>query len=431
LRSADETKELLSGVIARVSADDATALYSCGSSHATRFGENAITQNMGGGSEGLSLSVAFGRRHGSSSTTLVSEEAIAELVRRAEANAKASPEDPEYVPPAEPQEYPETPPRFSEDVMRLSPATLADDVVGAIDAARSEGYRTGGLFEFSHGCSGLANSRGLFAWDRSSNVGYSLTVHGERGSGSASAWGEGSAQVDASTVVARALGTAKAAQDPGNVEPGDYTVVFEPQAVADLLEFFFWGLDARGADEGRTALAGKMGERVGSDKVTISTVIDSPILPAAPSGSAGLASMPMTWIARGILQRLRHDRYWASQKDTKPDATFFPVFMDGEDRSVDDLVAQCERGLLVKRLWYIRFVDVKEMLLTGMTRDGLFEIEKGEVVGPVKNLRFNESPLVFLQNAVSMSRPERVGNGVVVPGVMSESFTLSSKTESI
>ena len=105
--------------------------------------------------------------------------------------------------------------------------------------------------------------------------------------------------------------------------------------------------------------------------------------------------------------------------------------MEGQDQSISDLIAQCKRGLLAKRLWYIRYVDKKELLLTGMTRDGLFLIEDGKVVAPVKNLRFNESPVVFLQNIVAMSRPQRVGESTKVPGIMSENFTFSSGTESI
>ena len=105
--------------------------------------------------------------------------------------------------------------------------------------------------------------------------------------------------------------------------------------------------------------------------------------------------------------------------------------MDGQDQSVADLIAQCEKGLLVKRLWYIRYVDRKELLLTGMTRDGLFLLEGGKIVGPAKNLRFNESPVVFLRNVVAMSRPERVGNLAKVPTIMSEGFTFSSETESV
>ncbi len=431
MKTAEETRQLLSGVLEACSADDVAASYGWGRRHATRFGENAITQNMGGEGDHLSLEVAFGTRHGSASTTLVSAEGIAELVRRAEANAKASAEDPEYVPPPGPQEYPDVPPRFCDEVAALGPMDLGRDVARAIEIVKAEGFTTGGLFSYGYGCRGLANSRGLFAWDRYSGVESSLTVHGEKGSGAASANGEAPGQVDSGAVARRALETALAAQGPSDIEPGDYTVVFEPQAVADLLEFFLWNLDARGADEGRTALAGKVGERIASDKVTISTVIDSALLPAPPFGEDGLASKPVTWIREGVLERLHHNRCWASRKGTHPDPLLYPAFMEGEDCEIEDLIARCESGLLVKRLWYIRYVDEKELLLTGMTRDGLFRIEKGKVAGPVKNLRFNESPLVFLANAVAMSAPERVGDGLVVPGVLSEGFTFSSKTESV
>jgi len=431
VKTADEIRSLLSGVLGRTSADDATASYGWSSGHATRFGENAITQNMGNEGEGLSLSVAFGTRRGSASTTLVSDDGMAELVKRAEANARASAPDPEYVPPPGQQEYPEVPKRFHDEVTRLGPMDLAKDVARSINMVKAEGFTTGGLFSYDYGCRAMANSKGLFAHDRHSNLEYSLTVHGPAGSGAASDNGEAPGQVDAEGVARRALDTARAAQDPEDVEPGDYTVVFEPQAVADLLEFLAWDLDARGADEGRNAFAGKVGERIGAANVTISTRIDSALLPGPKWGEDGLASRPVTWVRRGVLERLRHGRYWAKEKGTHADPILYPVFMEGEDRSVEDLVAKCGSGLLVKRLWYMNYVDEKEMLVTGMTRDGLFRIEGGAVAGPVKNLRFNESPLVFLANAVAMSSPERVGGWAVVPGVMSEGFTFSSKTESV
>jgi predicted Zn-dependent protease len=133
------------------------------------------------------------------------------------------------------------------------------------------------------------------------------------------------------------------------------------------------------------------------------------------------------------VKRLFYDRYWAAQQGVEPNASWFPLFMDGEDRSVADLVSGCTRGLLVKNLWYIRFVDRKEMMLTGMTRDGLFLVEDGKVVGPVKNLRWNESPIVFLRNVVGLSRPERVGEQgwAMLPGIMSEGFTFTSTTDSV
>ena len=105
--------------------------------------------------------------------------------------------------------------------------------------------------------------------------------------------------------------------------------------------------------------------------------------------------------------------------------------MDGEDNSTQDLVRSCKRGLLLKRLWYIRFVDTKELLLTGMSRDGIFLVENGKIVKPVINLRFNEWPFVFLKNVVAMGRPVRIGGGSKVPAIMSSDFTFSSKTESV
>jgi len=431
VKTPDELRALLGHVLEKVRADHASASYGWGTDHATRFGENAITQNMGGQDEGIRLSVAFGTRHGSASTTRPTDDGIAELVRRAEANAKASPEDPEYVPPPGPQEYPETKQRFFDEVTRMTPMTLAEKVAGAVNMAKEAGYRTGGLYDYGWRCHALANSGGLFVYDRSTHAGCSLTVHGPCGSGAEASDDESVDRLDHGVVARRALQTAKSAQDPRDIEPGDYTVVFAPQAVADLLEFMFWSMDARRAEEGSTAFAGKVGEKIVSDKVTLSTKIDSDIIPCGPSGDSGLAVRPQTWIRAGVLERLQHSRYWAAEKGTDPDPNFLPGFMDGEDRSVEELVAQCESGVLVKRLWYIRFVDAKELLLTGMTRDGFFRIEKGAVADPVKNLRFNESPLVFLKNVLAMSRPERIGGGMVVPGVMSEAFTFSSKTQSV
>ncbi|MGQ9615207.1 MAG: metallopeptidase TldD-related protein [Spirochaetota bacterium] len=163
----------------------------------------------------------------------------------------------------------------------------------------------------------------------------------------------------------------------------------------------------------------------------ISTRIDDPEVPAPPFGLDCLASRNTVWVRDGVVERLRHDRYWASRKGTEPDPLLFPIFVEGENRSLSELISMCKKGLLVKRLWYIRYVDRKRLLLTGITRDGVFLIEDGEVKTPVKNLRFNESPVVFLQNITGMSRPCRISNMAKVPGMMSEGFTFSSGTESI
>ncbi len=431
MKGKEEIKALLKSVLGLVKAPHAQAEYRCHSHLATRFGENAVTQNMGGAEEHLRLVVAYGSNHGSSITNTLDTASIDRLVKRAQEIAKYSPHDPEYMPPITQQSFPATPPRWDEAVARLSPDAIAEDIVTAVKLAQAAQYKASGLFEASRSAKAIANSQNLFAFDRFSNINYSTTMHGPLGSGSCAENGEYVHQVDANALAGRALETAKRAQNPKPIEPGDYTVVFEPQAVADLLGFLTWNMSAREADEGTTVFTGKIGKRFFSEMVSLETRIDDPELPAPPFGQDGLPARRTAWINAGIVERLRHDRYWASRKDTDPDPLLYPLFMNGQDQSVHDLIAQCKKGLLVKRLWYIRYVDRKELLLTGLTRDGLFLIKNGQIVHPVSNLRFNESPVVFLQNVIAMSQPERVQNWIKVPGILSEHFTFSSKTDSV
>jgi len=431
MRGKDDIEALLKEAVSNVSAPQAQVEFTCRKGFATRFGENAITQNMGGEEEHIRVSVAYDKKQGSTITNRIEKNAIANIIKRAEEIARNSPEDPEYMPPPKAQTYPEVPQRYYEDTAQLSPAEVAEKIHRAIETAKSENYRASGLFETNCGINAIANSEGLSAFDNFSGVDFSTTMHGPMGSGFSGGNGESMAQVNTEAVTGKAFETAKEAQNPETIEPGEYTVIFEPQAVQDFLGFLFWNMSARDADEGTTVFAGKVGQKLFSDKVNISTRIDDPELPAPPFGLDGLPARPEVWVKNGVVERLRHDRFWAGQKGADPDPLLYPLFMEGQDQSISDLVAQCKRGLLAKRLWYIRYVDRKELLLTGMTRDGLFLIEDGKLVAPVKNLRFNESPVVFLRNIVAMSQPQRVGDSAKIPCIMSENFTFSSQTDSI
>ncbi len=430
MRNKEEIKSLLMQILAKVDAEKAQAEYYQHSSLATRFADNAITQNIAGSEEHLRLIVAYGNRHGSSITNIVDSTSVERLVQQAEDIARLSPEDPEYMPPLSPRDHPEVPQRYFEEVARLSPADLAEGIGGTVAAARREGYRASGLYSASCGIAALAGSEGLYAIDQSSSLSYSNTMHGPAGSGYCGASGNSLAQVTPAAVARQALETAVAAQNPTSIEPGEYTVVFEPQAVADLLDFLFFNMSARDADEGTTVFSKNIGERLFSEKINLETRIDDAELPAPAFGQDGLPSRHTVWVEKGIVKRLTHNRYWAGQSGTDPDPLLYPLFMEGEDHSLEELISRCERGLLVKRLWYIRYVDQRELLLTGMTRDGLFLIEGGKIAGPVQNLRFNESPVVFLKNVAALSRPQHVGS-LKVPGILSEGFTFSSNTESV
>ncbi len=431
MRTQNEIKQILDSVLAKVPGLEAQVSYSGEKNLATRFGENSITQNMGGEVENLRILVYKGKRSGSYETNRFDDESLKRLVDIAVAMAEDSPEDPEYVPLPGPQEYLDMPEGWNDDVVELGPEAIAEDIGKVVSAAKAKGFRASGLFEAQADVSAIANTNALFAYDRSTDVTYSTTVHGPVGSGKAEVSRNSFGEIDIDKMVQTAITNSEMAQNPADIEPGDYTVIFEPSAMLEFFAFMAWNMGARDADDGTTVFAGKVGEKLFSDKLNISLKTDVPELPAPTFGDAGLAVEPRTWVKNGVLERLRHGRFWAEKKGVEPDPTMFPVFMEGEDNTVDDLVKKCKRGLLVKNLWYIRYVDRRELLLTGMTRDGVFLVEDGKIVKPVKNLRWNESPIVFLNNIVAMSKPERVGHYAMLPGVMSEGFTFSSKTESL
>jgi predicted Zn-dependent protease len=433
MRTRDDIHALLQSVLDAVTADEAQVSYDYEQRTATRFGENAITQNLGGTSEQIKIDVAFGAREGSATTNRLDRDALIAAARRAEEIGRAAPENPEHVPVPGPQIYPEVPEAFFAASDALTPDDIAADVAHAIGRARAGAFTAAGLFESVTTAAAIANSRGLFGHDRRTLVSYSATFHGPAGSGKVAVNENDRGRIDVAHLAETAARNASAAQDPVEIAPGDYTVILEPLAVNELLMFLLFTMSARDAAEGSSVFAGTIGTQLVSDKVTLALRLDEPRMPAPPFGRAGLATRPTTWIEAGRLQRLHHDRFWAAQQGTAADATLFPLFMAGEDRSIDDLVRSCRRGLLVKSFWYIRFVDRKALMLTGMTRDGLFLVEDGRIVRPVKNLRWNESPIACLQNVVGLSRPERVGDWPfgLMPAIMSDGFTFTSTTDSV
>ncbi len=431
MRTQEQIKQLLDKVLAKVGGLEAQVSYSGEKSIATRFGENSITQNMGGEVENIRLLVYKGTSSGSYVTNRFDDDSIDRFVKIAVAMAEDSPKDPEYVPLPGPQEYLDMPEGWNDDIVGVGPDTIAGDIGKVVAASKNKGFKASGLFEAQAEINAVANSNGLFGFDRSTDVTYSTTLHGPAGSGKAEISRNSFAEIDIDKIVNTAVENASMAQNPADIEPGDYTVIFEPHALIEFFAFMIWNMNARDADEGTTVFAGKMGEKLFSDKVNVQLKTNVHSLPAPVYGDSGLAVKPRTWIEKGVLKRLNYNRYWAKKIGVEPDPVIYPVFMDGEDNTVDDLVKQCKRGLLVKNLWYIRYVDRRELLLTGMTRDGLFLVEDGKIVKPVKNLRWNESPIVFLNNIVAMSKPERVGHYAMLPGIMSEGFTFSSKTESL
>jgi predicted Zn-dependent protease len=171
------------------------------------------------------------------------------------------------------------------------------------------------------------------------------------------------------------------------------------------------------------------------ERVTITSDPTDPDAPTSPWGQDGRANPKTVWIENGVVKNMYYSRYWA-QKQGK-DAIPFPanIVMKGGDASLEDLVRDTSRGILVTRSWYIRFVDPQTVLCTGLTRDGTFYIEDGKIKHAVKNLRWNESPVIMLNNVDALGRPERVvgeqGVPSLIPAMRLRDFTFTSLSDAV
>ncbi len=423
-------RELLQSVIGKSVADNVEVYWNEFTENSTRFANNGITQNVSKSEITLSVKVAFGNHVGMVRTTTLEEEGLRDAVARAEALAKASDPDTEYMPPPEPQSYPDVK-DYDDRTANATPQDRANIVRKVIERAEAAGVQAAGSTSSGHSAYAVSNNKGLFATHRSSSSHLVVTAMTPTSSGWAAA--ESHKLVDGETerVVQRAIGKAQLAQDPKPYDPRPVTVILEPSALAELLSFFGYSLDAKAADEGRSSMSGKLDTRLGADFLHISSQPAHPEAPGSPFFHDGMAVPTVNWIEGGVLRNLSTSRFWA-QKTSRP-FTGHPtnLIMHGDSKTLDDLIASTADGLLITRFWYIRFVDPMKMLLTGMTRDGLYEIKDGKIVGGVKNLRFNDSPLRLFQHLVEMGVPERASGypPAMVPPVKAEEFTFTSATQ--
>ena len=419
---------IVDAALAAAEGDSATVSLHGGNGGSTRFADNVITQSVQRSNTAISLSCAFGARHGSASTNDLSQEGLQRAAASAAEAARVAPADPEYVPPIRPDEagpYTDVP-AWCEQTALCEPADRARPLAGWTERLAGQGYRLSGALATGASISAFGNSNGVRVSFRSTHADVHATVLGENGSGWAQATATAVADLRAHEAVARAFGVAGKAQRPTAVEPGLYTVVLSPAAVANLIPYTMIR-DAKATDEGRTFLRGKLGQRICAPCVTLRSDPAEPLCPGPPYGAGGLAQQPVLWIENGVLRNLVTSRFWA-RKTGRPPLPFPPnLIIAGTDVTLDELIAGTDRGILVTRFWYIRNVDAMRSLVTGMTRDGLFLIQDGRVTRPLLNLRFNVSVLECLQGVETVGSCERVG-GCLVPAMKIRDFNFTSVT---
>lgn len=413
----------------------------------TRFAQNAVTQNVSEEDLRLTLRVIDGDRTGRASTNRLDDAGLADCVTRARAATRASRPVPGLPPLPGPMSV-EPLPRHDAETAALTPAARADAVRDAVASCQAAGLAASGIYQTDEGsfeeyegpvAMAIANTAGHIAVHRRTRAVFSITV--EAG-GSASGWAQAAAwrarDVDPRALTRTAIDKALASRGPVEHPPGEVTVLLEPEAVANLLNFLYEGFTAAAVDEGRSFLAAPAGERIAGDNVTLIEDARHPLSLALPFDREGVPRRRVVLVERGVHRSLVHSRTSAQKHGVEPtghglavpsalDAWPSALVLPGTDRPFEQLVAGTPRAILVTRFWYCRLVDRKRVIVTGMTRDGTFLVEDGRVTRAVRNMRFNVSVLDVLRHVEATSRVALHGTSVV-PGMRVAAFRFTSTT---
>lgn len=449
--SPDAVRAITDKVMNMSKAEAVEVEFTGGERSATRFANSNITANMVQFDRTLSITAYYGLRSGTASARDFDDDSLRRAVENAEEEAKAAREDKEILPLVEgPQDY------ISVDAVLPSgvnygPAERAKAVRQSLDICEKKGVLGSGYIPKVHLATCTANSRGLFAYYQYAESSFILTCRTPDGAGSGWAGITGVKDanlIDAVKLTETAADKALRSRKPRALEPGRYTVILEPRPAARFLSLMMGLFSARSAEgvvgnylTGKAPGTTKLGEKVFSELVTIKSDIGNPVLRQTPVGVDGLAARPMTWVEKGVLKNLAYDRQWGrrQKRDPTPTSANQSLVLEGSPMPLEEMIKTTRRGLLVTFFWYIRPVDQPTLLNTGMTRDGLFLIENGEVVGPVQNFRWNMSPIVGFNNVTAIGQPVPIHTGesydgpgtALVPPVRMEDFYMTSVSPAV
>ncbi|UDF03942.1 TldD/PmbA family protein [Asticcacaulis sp. AND118] len=437
-----EAKAILDKVIKLSKADECTATLSGAINGNIRFALNNVSTSGIVTNTELGVQVAFGKRVGIATINAFDDASLERVVRRAEDLARLAPENPEFMPAVGKQTY--TPTKtFTEATAAVTPEQRAEVAAKSIAPCKQAKLIAAGFLSDGQGFSAFANSNGNFGYQKSTSMDYTCTVRTEDGRGSG--WVARNLQdvtaFKPDTEIQIAMKKAAESADAKALEPGKYTVIMEPAATAGLISFMMNYFDARSADEGRSFLSkkgggNKLGEQVYDPRVTLYADPSHPEAAVLPWDGEGLPRKRLLIIEKGKVVNLQYSRFWAQKQGKTADASPGNLIMEGGTKSTMDLVRSTQKGILVTRTWYIRMVDPQTVLLTGLTRDGTFYVENGQIKHPVKNFRFNESPVIMLNNIEELGKPVRVGDDespfvMMIPAMKLRDFTFTSLSDAV
>lgn len=446
-------KELLTKVLSFSKADECECNLDGQVGGNIRTARNTVS--TAGEQSDLTLAVqsTFGKRTGVATINEFDDASLMKVVKRSEELAKLAPENPENMPSFGKQNY-LTSKSFFKSTSSITPEDRAQAAEDSIKPSKANKLVSSGFLQDATTFVAIMNKKGLFAYNKASNVNFTVTIRTEDGKGSGWVSRDFSDIKQLNTKMASQVAIEKSmgSVDAKEMEPGKYTVILEPAASVQLLSNMFGSMNQRTADEGRSFLSKKqeegkkdgptnrLGEKLFDERVHIYSDPQHPDVPTAPFSGDGHRIEKTDWIKDGKIVNMPNSPYWANKTgvDYKPTAYTgsglfggpSQIIMAGGQDSLDDMIKDTRRGILVTRLWYIRALDPQTLLYTGLTRDGTFYIENGKIKYPIKNFRFNESPIIMLNNIEALGKSVRI-NGSMIPPMKIRDFTFSSLSDAV
>jgi len=387
----------------------------------TRFARNTIHQNVSERHATLTVRLLDGKRAGVASTSDLSTEGVRRAVEAAAETTRVVPDNPALPDLPAPASAP-TVKAYAARTARQEPEERARQVAVIIRKAQERGLEAAGAVSVRATEYAVVNSRGLFARHRATAADVMAVVRSDTSSGYADRVDMDMGRIDVEVVADEAVQGAERGRNPESIEPGVYEVVLAPYAVSDILDFLGWtGFSAQAVQEGRSFLTDKLGQKIMGDNITIWDDGQDPTGIPMTFDFEGVPKQRVDFIVDGVAKGACYDSYTAAKEGRSstghaisPFDAYGPfptnLFMKpGPDASgLDDLVRPVKRGLLVTRFWYTRTVHPLAVEVTGMTRDGTFLIENGEVTRPVRNLRFTQSYVDALNHVHGIGRETRL-----------------------
>lgn len=434
--SKEEAKKILEKALSFSTADECEVGLTGTDRGNIRYARNSVSTAGVQSDVELGVVSSYGKKTGIATINEFDNASLERVVKRSEELARLSPENPEYMPLLGPQKYDETI-TFSYNTAKISADYRAEVAASSIKAAKANDITAAGFLDDFAEFDCMINSRGLFNYNQRTNVKFTVTMRTNDGTGSGWATRDFNdvTKLDADEASKIAIDKALRSKEAKAIEPGKYTVILEPAAGIGLLGRMGGSLNARRADEGRSFMSKegggtKIGEKIVDERINIYSDPLNPEVPTSTWSGEGLPLKKTKWIENGVVKNLAYGRYWAQKQGVEP-LPFPPnMIIDGGKATLEDMIKGTKKGILVTRLWYIRSVDPQTLLFTGLTRDGTFYIENGAIKHPIKNFRFNESPIIMLNNLEELGQQSRI-DGNLIPLMKIRDFTFTSLSDAI